>query len=162
MNDLMHYAERAITFDRSRSYEQREPYETGKPDGLWVSVPGEDDWPTWCHDSEYGDEDLAVAHHVELNPTANILYVATADDLDKFHTNYSTEGAAWASGIGDDEWRFRQRPIDWRLVAKDHDGIIIAPYQWSRRLMGPFWYYGWDCASGCIWSTAAIKSIVVL
>ncbi|QBI98814.1 hypothetical protein SEA_BOBBY_184 [Mycobacterium phage Bobby] len=48
--------------------------------------------------------------------------------------------------------------IDWGKVAADYGGIIIAPYQWSRR-MDPHWYYTWDCASGCIWNLEAIESL---
>ena len=49
--------------------------------------------------------------------------------------------------------------IDWPKVAERYDGIIIAPYQWSRRLDGPMWYYGWDCASGCVWRARAVLEL---
>ena len=50
--------------------------------------------------------------------------------------------------------------IDWAEVASKYDGIIISPYQWSLRLdMEMMWYYGWDCASGCIWNISAIKEL---
>ena len=56
--------------------------------------------------------------------------------------------------------RFRDRYIDWPAVATDYPGLIIAPYQWSCR-MSEFtrWYYGWDCASGCIWNADAIARV---
>lgn len=42
--------------------------------------------------------------------------------------------------------------IDWKAVAKEYDGIEIDPYQYERRFSEGFlWYYGWDCASGCVW-----------
>ena len=41
---------------------------------------------------------------------------------------------------------------DWKLIAQEFDGIEIAPYQWEIRMdYNFFWYYGWDCASGCLW-----------
>jgi len=52
--------------------------------------------------------------------------------------------------------------INWPAVAEKYDGIIIAPYIWQRRLSDNpdhFWYYGWDCASGCIWNTEVIEEI---
>ncbi len=50
--------------------------------------------------------------------------------------------------------------IDWIKVAKQYAGLIIAPYQWGYRLEpGTHWYYGWDCASGCIWDASVIERI---
>lgn len=49
--------------------------------------------------------------------------------------------------------------INWPMVADRYQGIVIAPYLWSRRMDGGLWYYGWDCASGCIWDAAAVASV---
>jgi hypothetical protein len=27
--------------------------------------------------------------------------------------------------------------------------------------MGLMWYYGWDCASGCIWDTSVIERVTL-
>jgi len=56
--------------------------------------------------------------------------------------------------------------IDWEAVAKRYTGIEIEPYNWERRNSGPnnnysmsmLWYYGWDCASGCVWELDALVS----
>lgn len=51
--------------------------------------------------------------------------------------------------------------IDWDRVASKHDGIIIAPYCWQQRLKDEtFWYYSWDCASGCIWHPRAVTALI--
>lgn len=51
--------------------------------------------------------------------------------------------------------------VNWPLIATRWDGIIIAPYQWSCRYDDrTFWYYGWDCASGCIWNLHAITDVI--
>lgn len=36
----------------------------------------------------------------------------------------------------------------------------ITPYCWPAR-MDPdlIWYYGWDCASGCIWDASTIHQV---
>ena len=49
--------------------------------------------------------------------------------------------------------------LDFLKVMDEYDGIIIAPYQYSCRLMNSStaWYYGWDCASGCIWNLGCIS-----
>ena len=48
--------------------------------------------------------------------------------------------------------------MDWGYLATQYQGLIIAPYLWDLRLFGPAWYYGWDCASGCIWDLTAVES----
>ncbi len=54
----------------------------------------------------------------------------------------------------------RARPLA-DQVAKLYQGIIIAPYCYSIRLDNDcFWYYPWDCASGCIWDATAIAALV--
>ena len=53
--------------------------------------------------------------------------------------------------------------IDWRLVAEEWQGIVIAPYLWERRFDSDArWYYSWDCASGCIWDHRAIAAIELI
>lgn len=64
----------------------------------------------------------------------------------------------------DGNLQWRERPfviwLDWAAIGKLYDGIIIAPYLWERRLNGgAMWYYGWDCASGCIWNPRAISEV---
>ena len=42
----------------------------------------------------------------------------------------------------------------------DYQGIIIAPYLWTRRHHeSTGWYYSWDCASGVIWDARAIAEL---
>lgn len=48
--------------------------------------------------------------------------------------------------------------IDWHKVAEQYSGLEITPYLWEKRLTS-MWYYGWDCASGCVWDANAIISI---
>jgi len=51
--------------------------------------------------------------------------------------------------------------IDWPRVAEHYAGIEICPYLSSKRMDDDaFWYYGWDVASGCIWSPKGIKELV--
>lgn len=121
-----------------------------KPAGLWLSVDGEDDWESWCRGEDYGVARLAIRHRVTLAAGANVLHLHTVDSIDEFTLAF---GFRQYGGLD----------IDWRAVCAKHDGIIIAPYQWARRLHdGSRWYYGWDCASGCIWHPRAIASIEVV
>lgn len=51
-----------------------------------------------------------------------------------------------------------RRPARRPKTLMDQEGG--APYQWRRRNERGFsWYYGWDCASGCIWRASAIREI---
>ena len=149
----MHYTREPLTFDRSRTYGQRRPYEFGKPVGFWGSVAGEDDWPSWCRDQGSFLDSLTHGHEVTLAGAADVLRIDTATGIDRFHDTYSTQSGA-ISGPNRKFW-----PVDWGRVAQRWDGIIIAPYQWSHRYDGPSWYYGWDVASGCIWNLDAIADV---
>jgi len=159
-NRLMHYQAKPIIFDSSRRYEQAEKRATyTKPKGFWVSVDGEYGWPEWCRAEEYGTDSLVVAHEVRLTGSANVRRVTSVQEIDQFHNEFA---APTASDIksGCEVWLWG---IEWPRVARLYDGIIITPYLWERRYAGDTsWYYGWDCASGCIWNLTAIESVTVL
>lgn len=111
-----------------------------KPKGFWYSVDG--DWERWC--KEDSGWEFPYTHDVKLGGE-RILRLESVTDIDMFHDAYKGKVSAA-------EW-YRENYIDWVAVARAYDGIEIAPYQWARRLDGAAhkWYYGWDCASGCIW-----------
>ncbi len=155
--DLRHYAESPVALDRTRKYMQADPVVPDKPRGFWVSIAGEDDWPTFCRSEKFGLDRLVAEHTVVLAADAAVLHLQTAGELEAFHAEYSVAQTAAFPLTAE-----RYRPIDWHAVARAYEGIIIAPYQWSMRLDGPFWYYGWDVASGCIWDLGAIDSVTVL
>jgi hypothetical protein len=133
-----------------------------KPRGLWVSVQGEDDWKSWCQGEEFNIEALAVCTRVILSPEANIKVIEGEAELLAFNREW---GVDWDYG---GRVSFSHRRIDWVELAKQYDGIVIAPYVWSCRLpmdraserqQVSDWYYPWDCASGCIWNgTKAIAA----
>lgn len=163
MMELIHYSDEPVILDRSRLYAQDGLRGgIGKPSGLWVSVAGENDWKSWCEGEEFDLQGLTHPHRITLTPKNNILYITSGSAIDEFHKEYSTEREITRIRFGNDEYEFNQRPINWELVSDKFDGIIIAPYIWSHRYDGPFWYYGWDCASGCIWNLDAIKSMETL
>ena len=140
--DLRHYAAAPVTIaDRTPNQST-----TGKPEGLWVSV-GEE-WLDWCRSEEFRTESDWYEHWVTVADDANLMQLSSKQDLDRFTADY---------GVQIDP-RFLSRFIDWTRVASEYDGIIIAPYQYGRRLTPhTHWYYGWDIASGCIWNSAVVK-----
>jgi hypothetical protein len=123
-----------------------------KPRGLWVSVEGEDDWESWCKSEQFALDRLTVLHEVTLTPDANILRISDADAIFELGREYG-KSPSWAG-------RDRVYSLDWPRLAARWQGLLIAPYQWSCRLHDQcFWYYGWDCASGCIWDVDAIATL---
>jgi hypothetical protein len=145
---LVHYAKSPVL--AVRSVEQPGPADM-KPRGFWLSDDDcEDNWRAWCEAETFSLGNLACVHDVALRDTANVLRLAGAYEIDAFDRQYTGE---LCRGIS---------YIDWARVASDYDGIIITPYIWERRLTNTArWYYGWDCASGCIWNADAIASITL-
>jgi hypothetical protein len=121
-----------------------------KPRGFWVSIDSDpQNWRSWCETEDFHSYALEQVHDVALRADANILLLDSAAALDEFTEAY---GEPFHSITY----------IRWHRVAAMHSGIIIAPYQWSRRLNDRTgWYYGWDCASGCIWDVSVIERIAL-
>ena len=97
--------------------------------------------PDWEHDNVY---------RLDINES-RIKIIRNYEQLLAFDAEYGVDNDSriiFESG----------RMIDWAKVAKDFDGIEIAPYVFEGRYKLQ-WYYGWDVASGCIWSNDVIKDI---
>lgn len=124
-----------------------------KPRGLWLSVEGDGDgWRDWCEANQpRWVAEWTHIYNVTLAPNANVLLLTSPAEIWDFNKRYSCS-SPWDSRIF---WY-----IAWDKVSAAYDGIVIAPYQWACRLdeEAP-WYYGWDCASGCIWEPRAIASL---
>jgi hypothetical protein len=119
-----------------------------KPNGLWISVEGGKSfgWRAWCEGERYDNLETKKQTQVVLAKNHGVLWLRTVSEMDAF-----TE--AWSDGGYANEPRWSEIASRWR-------GIIIAPYQWSRRLArNTGWYYSWDCASGCIWDAKAIADL---
>lgn len=148
MTDLSHYSRtKTITMQDATQYPDQM-----KPNGLWVSVDGPDDWATWCREEDFGDIDQQNRFTVMLNQNANILTLSGLEGLLHFTSRYRNTAPSDLALLSVGEW------IDWQAVGDDFQGIIIAPYCYTAR-MKLLWYYGWDCASGCIWDASAIDQI---
>ena len=153
---LVHYSDERFELDRSRTYTQRSPETYGKPNGFWVSVQGDNDWESWCRDENFYVESLDVSQTVTLVPGASVLFIKNASELAEFHARFATNPHRDVSipGLRDVSYL----AIDWRKVAESFGGVVIAPYQAAARFKLS-WYYGWDCASGCIWDLSVIESL---
>lgn len=143
---LSHYTSKPLGEIRTIPQEVRESC-FYKPSGLWVSVDGEDDWASWCASNDFGIG--TERYRVYLSAAPRVLVLTSASELFDFTDTY-----------GRPVERYHDTYIDWPAVAAEYSGIIIAPYQWSCRMHSRTnWYYGWDCASGCIWNSDAIARV---
>lgn len=142
-----------------------------KPNGLWFDV--NEEWKQWCEAVQFRPETLRYRHTVTLLDPSRMLFLRTARDIDRFTRKYgrdlsgriqllqSAEGRdGFAQDYGRDLFSEIQAQfgnyILWGEVAEKHSGIIIAPYSRTRSLTY-LWYYGWRCASGCVWDTNVIR-----
>lgn len=110
-----------------------------KPVGLWITDDSADNWPNWCRKQNYP----CGTHlfQIDILPNSNLRWVTSAEELDIFTEKYST----FETGL---------KFIDWKRVIDKYNGLMIFPYLHSRRYEH-MWYYGWDCASGCLWNPQA-------
>jgi hypothetical protein len=100
-------------------------------------------------------------YQVDLGES-RILRIATAADFDAFEEEYATLTAAtvlWPRSLFAAPKIVQGRHIEWRAVARDHDGIEIAPYRVDRpaRTAEHAWYGNWDIASGCVWRPRGVR-----
>lgn len=144
---LTHFTKEPFTLDRSRTYEEKEEY-IYKPHGLWLSHESTDNgWKSWCKSEEFALERLKFERRFKIIE-GDVLILRSLKDMRDFNDKYT---------MYHDQVRSLTF-IDWVKVKRDYKGLIITPYHWPLRLDMDFsWYYGWDCASGCIWDLSAIK-----
>ncbi|WQY99783.1 hypothetical protein [Microbacterium phage MO526] len=148
---LSHYSPAPWTFDPERTYDQAE-FGNGKPRGLWLSDDSDHGWKAWCESEEWNLGGLENVTTFTLAPGADVLHLASLAEIRAFTAEYAGH-PAYLEKAPD----LARRYIDWPRVAAEHDGILITPYQWGARLdRDTFWYYGWDCASGCFWNLRAV------
>lgn len=122
-----------------------------KPCGLWVSAEGDDDWPSWCRSEVPEWIENKCATEVIFAAGARVLHISTLKAFDAFEVEYVTPGTF--------KPEYHREQIDWKTVAKKYQAIVISPYMYRRRFGSNLWYYGWDCASGCIWDADAVAEL---
>lgn len=149
MNErLSHWAAEPVAVAPCHYFQHREY----KPNGLWFDV--DEDWQRWCDGENFDVEGRAVQHEVRILEPSRVLVLDSVPRLDRFTEKFGVP-PWYRKKPSRDDYDPRHCAIDWPAVAAEYGGIIIAPYQWERRL-DLMWYYGWDCASGCVWDTSII------
>ena len=162
-----HWAARPVKL-RKISYPQSgQP----KPNGLWFDV--NEEWKRWCESAKFRPETFRYRHTVTILDPSQILFLRGAKDIDAFTREYAhdlsdritllqgaEDGGAFARRYGMDLFGDIRRQFSnyilWGEVAEKYGGIVISPYSRSRS-RDYLWYYGWNCASGCVWDTSLIR-----
>lgn len=143
---LAHWSARQVRSLEVRQYPQTVTF---KPMGFWFDC--DNDWKRWCQGEKFRPDGLTWRHTVTIRDWSRIVQLNNEQEIDDFTTGFG----APLSPLRDLPFEKWTCGINWPLVAEDHAGIVIAPYCWPRR-MQYVWYYGWDCASGCVWDTSVV------
>ena len=142
-----------------------------KPNGLWFDVDGS--WRQWCKAAQFRLEHMIWRHTVTLRDTSRILFLRNMENIDLFTSQYGHDISGNIQPIqsSEDLDRFTcqygsdlfgdilgqfSNYIMWEEVAGKYSGIIIDPYL-PERSQTYLWYYGWNCAGGCIWDTSVVS-----
>lgn len=145
---LSHFTETpAFTLDPKREY--RIELDNWKPAGIWLSDEVSNlGWRKWCSDEGFRQLQLKYEHTI-LCDAREWVVINNEDQFCAFHDEFQRP-----LEIGD---KFSAiQLIDWARVKKRYKGILITPYQWEFRLTH-MWYYGWDCASACVWDCSTLR-----
>ena len=136
-----------------------------KPNGLWYECQdgSKMDWKTFC------DTGLSTKYSKRYDSTYNvvldeylILFIPDTHYFDKFASVPKPgKPSGFRGAYGIPHPAFPRNPkenlINWPKVAEHYSGIEICPYIGKRREVT--WYYGWDVASGCVWSQQGIQEL---
>lgn len=149
---LIHYTDKKFSFE-NRQYNQYKLMYNAKPNGFWVSIKGDDDWKSWCESENFNLDKLVVSYEVKLKKNANIIHLKTPIEVFEFGKKFYLKNSDW-------QLKNYCGQIKWDDVKNNYQGIIISPYQWVCRMaVESRWYYGWDCASGCIWDLDCVETL---
>lgn len=144
---LSHYSEKPFKFDLNFDYSPKneEQARHWKPRGLWLSV-GEE-WKEWCERESFRTENLAHKTNFKLN-LEKVIHLDSGRNIDNFAQIYQKNDPRCPD--------HRIFSINWDLVKKEYAGILISPFNWEKHLEY-MWYYGWDCASACVWDLSVLE-----
>ena len=142
-----------------------------KPNGFWFDVDGS--WKKWCAAVGFRPDRLRCFHEVAVIDPSRILFLETAEGIDRFTREFghdlsahieplqsSEDMRAFADRYGQDLFGEIRKQFSscilWGEVAQRHAGVIVAPYI-PERSATCLWYAGWNCAGGCVWDLGVIR-----
>jgi hypothetical protein len=129
-----------------------------KPNGVWFSVVSEEDGSDGWRDYCKANGKMLEPYRTELVLDQDaILWVRTKAEIDKLTDDYGYSPPIPAEFLKSKS-DYTRSAICWKRLATKYGGIVIAPYCAERR-QKKLWYYTWDCASGCVWNSNAVREL---
>jgi hypothetical protein len=153
--EYIHYTKSGVaTIDLSRTYTQTaQKLAFHTPNGLWVSVFGNNDWEKYCIKTNTRLKNLKSEFQIFLKPNAKILILNGKDVFENFEEKYSY----YAEGIERHGENYTLNlSIAWDRIIADYQGIVVSTILPKLYNMG-LWYDTWCCTSGCFWDLQAIE-----
>lgn len=149
----------SLVFIQQEQYPYDEMRAFRKPKGLWYGI--NESWVEWCSTESPGWVQDHL-HELVLDES-KILRVSNLKEFELFEKEFGMMDPMLKMleerlppGIG--SFSLSRECIDWHKVADKYSGLEITPYLWEKRLSS-MWYYGWDCASGCVWNADAVLEV---
>ena len=149
---LYHFTEKPFSLKDKKKYQVINGI--NKPSGLWLSDENDYGWSQWCQDNDFRLKGLKYKTTIKVD-TSNVFVIQSVEELKEFNSKYGIKKGNFKK---DPYFLLEDYFINWDLLKNTHKGIIITPYLHQVRLEY-MWYYGWDCASGCIWDTSCCEII---
>lgn len=146
-----HYDHADWKFDPQYPYFTQDHF---KPRGLWLSDDSQDyGWLEWCEDNEYRTDHYLSQTEFAFAEGANILHLRSFGEVMTFQKMWFDTSDVTLQPV--------LRRVNWAVIAKQYDGILISPYDrvrtWEVRC--PLWYSGWDVPSACVWNLDAVVNV---
>jgi len=146
--EYIHYTgEKLNTLDLNRAYTQTaQNLALHRPNGLWLSITGINDWEKYCLNNNYNLANLKKEFQVKLKPHAQILILHNNAVLENFEKKYG------CSGEND------TLSIRWDEIIKRYQGLAL-PRVFPQAHKGESWHEAWGCTSACIWDLQAVEKV---
>ena len=122
----------------------------GKPNGFWYSLGSS--WYEWCMSGDSACLLGGYLFEVEIDRSKIAKIDGSDREVKQLEKKYPQKNKPLIE---------KMSHPDWKSMSKDFKGFEVSRFG-RDRLKSSMWYYGWDCSSGCIWDTSAIKSMKLL
>ena len=145
--EYIHYANCNIEkIDLNRSYAQYAgELALHTPNGLWLSVPGINDWEQYCLKNNCRLDELKTEFQVLLKKTANILILHNKAAFEKFIQKYGYYN--WHTKL--------ELSIRWEEIINTYQGIAVTRVFPKLNNM-VLWNKIWRYTAACIWDLQAV------
>lgn len=164
----LHLSTESLSLAKFKNFPQATDH---KPKGMWYGF--NNSWIDWCL-SEQPNWLCPYIYEVTLHES-KVLRITNVEEFEQFEDThhdipeYRKEPARMQGGCDLLSLEDLMMPNGYRMRFHDYmnygkvaqagyGAMEITPYLWEKRLES-MWYYGWDCASGCVWDIQAVADL---